>query len=157
MDKIRSGQAEWLRGDIKGFNEEGIIFNLRGRAFRKVGPGKEEVIKGDIVVMATGFQRPSLNFLPDDSFGEPYNPPNWYLQTFPPQHVSVCCNNCTVRFIRLSPLPLLGMTTNKYHSNVNAIGSVGNWHIGIYTRILLMFLSDPLTRPQTSGWSAGST
>ena len=30
---------------------------------------------------------------------------------------------------------------------MNAIGSVGNWHIGIYTRILLMFLVDPLTRP----------
>jgi hypothetical protein len=30
---------------------------------------------------------------------------------------------------------------------VNAIGTVGNWHIGIYTRILLMFLVDPLTRP----------
>jgi len=78
--------------------------------------------------MATGFDRPTLEFLPEDSFGDPYSPPNWYLQTFPPQHVSVCCNNCTY---------------------VNAIGSVGNWHIGIYTRILLMFLSDPLTRPRT--------
>lgn len=32
---------------------------------------------------------------------------------------------------------------------VNAIGAVGNWHIGIYTRFLLMFLSDPLARPHT--------
>lgn len=32
---------------------------------------------------------------------------------------------------------------------MNAIGTVGNWHIGIYTRILLMFLVDPLTRPST--------
>ena len=30
---------------------------------------------------------------------------------------------------------------------MSAIGTVGNWHIGIYTRILLMFLIDPLTRP----------
>lgn len=29
----------------------------------------------------------------------------------------------------------------------DGIGSVGNWHIGIYTRIMLMFLVDPLTRP----------
>lgn len=28
-----------------------------------------------------------------------------------------------------------------------AIGTVGNWHIGIFTRLLLMFLTDPLTRP----------
>lgn len=127
MDKIRSGKAEWLRGDIKGFTSDGVLFNHRGKGVPPGGPGREKVIKGDIVVMATGFSRPTLNFLPEDSFGEPYNPPNWYLQTFPPNHVSVCANNCTY---------------------VNAIGSVGNWHIGIYTRILLMFLSDPLTRPR---------
>lgn len=127
MDKIRSGKAEWLRGDIKTFTEEGIKFNLRAKGVPAGGPGKEVTIKADIVVMATGFDRPSLDFLPEDNFEEPYGPPNWYLQTFPPKHPSVCCNNCTY---------------------VNAIGSVGNWHIGIYTRILLMFLSDPLTRPR---------
>lgn len=31
---------------------------------------------------------------------------------------------------------------------VNAIGTVGNYHIGIYTRLLLMFLIDPLARPR---------
>lgn len=127
MDKIRSGNAEWLRGDIKTVTEEGIKFNLRAKGIPPGGPGKERIIKGDIIVMATGYERPSLNFLPEDNFKEPYGPPNWYLQTFPPSHPSVCCNNCTY---------------------VNAIGSVGNWHIGIYTRILLMFLSDPLTRPR---------
>ena len=40
--------------------------------------------------------------------------------------MSICANNCTY---------------------VNAIGAVGNYHIGIYTRILLMFLVDPLARP----------
>jgi cation diffusion facilitator CzcD-associated flavoprotein CzcO len=127
MDKIRSGKAEWLRGDIKTFTEDGIKFNVRGKDVPAGGPGKEQIIKGDIVVMATSYDRPSLDFLPEDNFKEPYGPPNWYLQTFPPNHPSVCCNNCTY---------------------VNAIGSVGNWHIGICTRILLMFLTDPLTRPR---------
>jgi hypothetical protein len=27
-------------------------------------------------------------------------------------------------------------------------GTVGNWHIGIYTRFLLMYLVDPLARPK---------
>ncbi len=40
--------------------------------------------------------------------------------------MSICANNCTY---------------------VNAIGTVGNYHIGIYTRLLLMFLVDPLARP----------
>lgn len=54
--------------------------------------------------------------------------PSRYLQTFPPQHKSICANNCTY---------------------VGGIGTVGNFHIGVYTRILLMFLLDPLTRPST--------
>lgn len=78
--------------------------------------------------MATGYKRPSLSFLPDEVFEEPYGPPRWYLQVFPPQHPSICANNCTY---------------------VNAIGTVGNYHIGIYTRLLLMFLVDPLTTPKT--------
>ncbi|KAI5367686.1 putative FAD/NAD(P)-binding domain superfamily, NAD(P)-binding domain superfamily [Septoria linicola] len=77
LEQIRSGKAQWLRGDIKNFEKN-------------------------------------------------YEPPNWYLQVFPPKHMSICANNCTY---------------------VNAIGAVGNWHIGIYTRFLLMFLVDPLAQP----------
>jgi hypothetical protein len=127
LDKIRDGSASWLRGDIKRVEKDGILYNLRGTGVPKGGPGKEVLVEGEVIVMATGFSRPSLDFLPSEVFEEPYEPPNWYLQTFPPQHMSVCANNCTY---------------------LNAIGSVGNYHIGIYTRILLMFLVDPLTRPQ---------
>lgn len=85
MDKLRSGKAEWLRGDIKGFSEKGVLFNQRAKGVPKGGPGKEVLVEADMVVMATGFERPSLNFLPDEVFEEPYAPPNWYLQTFPPR------------------------------------------------------------------------
>ncbi|KAH9908379.1 monooxygenase [Xylariomycetidae sp. FL2044] len=128
MHKLRSGQAEWVRCDIETFTEKGVLVNRRDKGVPKGGPGKHEIIEGDMVVMATGYKRPSLDFLPDDSFQPPYGPPNWYLQTFPPQHPSVSAINCTY---------------------LSAIGTVGNWHIGIYTRILLMFLVDPLTRPST--------
>lgn len=126
LEQIRSGKTSWLRGDIKNFEENGIKFNHRSQGTPKGGPGREELIEGDICIMATGYERPSLNFLPRDCFQENYEPPNWYLQVFPPTHVDICCNNCTY---------------------VNAIGAVGNWHIGIYTRFLLMFLVDPLARP----------
>jgi len=124
--QIRSHKAEWLRGDIIGFSETGIRFNRREKGVPKGGPGHETLVEGDMVILATGYQRPSLNLLPDDVFKAPYAPPNWYLQVFPPSHVSICANNCTY---------------------VNAIGTVGNYHIGIYTRLLLMFLVDPLARP----------
>lgn len=126
MDKLRQGKAEWVRGDIEGFKKSGVQVNRRSRGVPKDGPGREELIKADMVVMATGFKRPSLNILPDDCFQDPYGPPNWYLQTFPPAHPSISAINSTF---------------------VEAIGTVGNWHIGIYTRILLMFLLDPMTRP----------
>ena len=127
FDLIRAGRADWLRGDIVGFTEEGINFNHRSQGVPKGGPGVQREIKGDVCILATGFSRPSLSFLPDQHLNEPYAPPNWYLQVFPPDDATVCANNCTY---------------------VNAIGTVGNYHIGIYTRLLLMFLCDPLTTPR---------
>ncbi|KAJ5982229.1 hypothetical protein N7451_012329 [Penicillium sp. IBT 35674x] len=126
LKQIRSGRIEWLRGDIKEFKEKGILFNHREKGIPKGGPGREELIEGDICVMATGFHRPSLAFLPKRCFDSPYSPPNWFLQAFPPGYSDICANNCTY---------------------VNAIGTVGNIHIGLYTRLLLMFIVDPSTRP----------
>ncbi|KAF4585654.1 Flavin-binding monooxygenase-like family protein [Ophiocordyceps camponoti-floridani] len=126
MTLVREGRARWLRCDIEMLTERAVVVNHRVRGVPKGGPGHGESVEADVVIMATGFHRPSLSMLPDDCFVEPYQCPNWYLQTFPPQHPSVSAINCTF---------------------VNAVGTVGNWHIGIYTRILLMFLLDPLTRP----------
>lgn len=125
--QIREGKAEWLRGDIDNVQEDGILFNKRAKGVPKGGPGHHTLVEGDVIIMATGYKRPSLSFLPEEVFEEPYGPPRWYLQVFPPSHPSICANNCTY---------------------VNAIGTVGNYHIGIYTRLLLMFLVDPLTTPK---------
>lgn len=130
FDQIRAGKARWLRGDIISVEKNGIRFNHRSQGVPKGGPGHEIFVEADIIVMATGYFRPSLSFLPDKVFQAPYDPPNWYLQVFPPQYPSICANNSTY---------------------VNAIGAVGNYHIGIYTRLLLMFLVDPLSRP-TEFW-----
>lgn len=126
LDLVRSGKAQWLRGDIDRFEEKGIMFNQRAQGVPKNGPGAKKLVEGDICIFATGYTRPSLSFLPETTLAEPYGPPNWYLQVFPPTDATICANNCTY---------------------VNAIGSVGNFHIGIYTRFLLMFLVDPLARP----------
>lgn len=127
LNLVRAGKASWLRGDIKTLTDHGVLFTKRAQGVPKGGPGRDIHVDADIVIMATGFERPSLAFLPDDCFEEGYEPPNWYMQVFPPRHVEVCANNCTY---------------------VNAIGTVGNYHIGIYTRFLLMYLVDPLARPR---------
>ena len=130
LDLIRERKADWLRGDVLGFAEDGIRFNHRAPGVPKGGPGREVLVPGELCVLATGFARPSLGFLPEQCFEQPYAPPSWYLQVFPPAEVSVCAANCTY---------------------VSAIGTVGNYHIGIYTRFLLMALVDPLARPREQG------
>lgn len=76
LEQIRDGNAEWLRGDIKRFEKNGIVFNHRSQGTPKGGPGREQLIEGDICVMATGYERPSLGFLPEDCFEKNYEPPN---------------------------------------------------------------------------------
>ena len=85
--QIRDHKAQWLRGDIVRFTEKGLLFRHRAKGVPKGGPGREIEVKGDMVIMATGYQRPSLSFLPDEVFQEPYQPPRWYLQVFPPSHM----------------------------------------------------------------------
>ena len=59
--QIRQHKAEWLRGDTLRFTEDGILFNHRAKGVPKGGPGREEEVKGDMVIVATGFTRPSLS------------------------------------------------------------------------------------------------
>ena len=82
LELVRSGKASWLRGDVLGYDRtsKGIRFNRRPQGSSKNDPGSETLIEADMVIMATGYERPSLEFLPDEVFRPPYAPPNWYLQ-----------------------------------------------------------------------------
>lgn len=126
LAEIRAGRARWLRGDILDFDRDGIHFNERQPGVPVGGSGKKVSIPGDVYVCATGFARPSLDFLPRDVFAPPYEPPAWYLQTFPPAYPEICAINSTF---------------------IDAVGTVGHAHIGWYTRSLLMFLIDSRTKP----------
>lgn len=119
---------KWIRGDVACFIQDGIHFRRRksGDARGTIGVPSDE--KGDVCILATGYTRPSLSFLPKLASTGTYRPPNWYLQTFPTENATVCATNCTWK---------------------DGIGSVGGCHIGIYTRFLLVFLIDPRTRPST--------
>jgi hypothetical protein len=100
--QIRAGKAEWLRGDIHSIEENGVLFNHRARGVPKGGIGHEMLVEGDIIIMATGYKRPSLSFLPEEVFEPPYGPPRWYLQVFPPQR-----KFCSYLIARSKPQPII--------------------------------------------------
>ena len=70
LDLVRSGKASWLRGDILEYSAsgDGILFNHRSQGVPKSGPGAEKLIEADIVIMATGYKRPTLKFLSQSCF-----------------------------------------------------------------------------------------
>ncbi|KAK0916944.1 hypothetical protein LTR29_018325, partial [Friedmanniomyces endolithicus] len=92
---IRAGKAAWLRGDIEEVREDGIFFNHRAKNVPKGGPGHHKLVEGDVIIMATGFKRPSLDFLPEECFADGYVPPRWFIQCFPPATPSICAINAT--------------------------------------------------------------
>jgi hypothetical protein len=125
---VRFGKASWLRGDILGYDESERASSSTSAPGESPRTALDQRSSSKRTLSScTGYKRPSLGVLPDEVFNEPYEPPNWYLQVFPPDHPSICANNCTY---------------------VNATGTVRNYHIGIYTRFLLMYLVDPLARPR---------
>lgn len=123
---IREGKADYLRGDVKELKSGSIDFNFRTRGQKKSSAGKAMHLDADVIVIATGFTVPKIDFLPDDLFPEDYTRPNLYLQVFPIPDVSV-------------------VTTNA--SFVKAVGTVAHVHIGVYARILALFLMEADTRP----------
>lgn len=126
LDHIREGRGDYQRGDVLNLDESGIHFNMRKRGQKKGTDGKKVHYDADIIVIATGFELPSIDFLPSDLFPGDYVRPNMYLQVFPIRDCSVLCTNSTFR---------------------NAVGTVGHVHIGIMARTLMLFLVDKSTRP----------
>ncbi|OJA17362.1 hypothetical protein AZE42_03903 [Rhizopogon vesiculosus] len=93
--------------------------NNKGKGSAEDEPRVED-IKADVVILATGYKRPDASFLPSELFPEGYD---------------ASCSRSSLR---------------KFHNNDvfrGLICTVGHFHIGIYTRILLTLLLDPRARP----------
>lgn len=129
---IRSNLITYKRGDVIKITSKGARFNDRSLSpsAKPGSPGIEGIESADVLVLATGFKKPDMSFLPSDLFsteGErDYRPPNLYLQNFSTEDWSI-------------------LTTNASYQD--ALGVVGNWHISIYARILAVFILDKSTRP----------
>lgn len=125
LEEVRTGRVRWLKGSLVESSNTGVL--------AKFEPGQKHSlmnVDADIIVKATGFERPTLYFLPANTCKEPYLPPSWFLGAFPPSSPDICAINCTY---------------------LNGIGTVGHWHIGVYARLMMVFLMHPETLP-TRGW-----
>lgn len=126
LSHIRTKKARYVRGDTLRLTRDGVKVNVRQRGSKPGDEGETKVFEADVVVLATGYEKPEVDFLEDWLFPEGYDRPNLYLQNFSTEDWSVL------------------MTNSAY---VNAIGTVGHFHIGIYTRVLLTLLMDKNVRP----------
>ena len=138
LDHVRAGRCSYVRCETERFTTRGAMVKVYDRIDRRQNSrgshssdtnteeSHEEVIQADVVVLATGYKKPSMDFLPKELFPEGYDRPNLYLQNFSTEDWSCL------------------MTNSAY---MNAIGTVGHAHIGIYTRVLLTLLLDPAARP----------
>lgn len=120
-----SGTVTWIQGDCQRFVEKGLEVQRRGTQ-PHLG-SKPLTEQCDVCIYATGYQRPTIDFL--SKFANGYTAPSWFLQVFPPGTPTICAINSTW---------------------VHGIGSVGAAHIGMYTRLLLVYTLDARTRPSKS-------
>lgn len=72
LTHIRQGIADYRRGDVEDLTENGIMFSHRKRKDKKGEGEKAKELEADVIVVATGFERPSVDFLPKDLFPEDY-------------------------------------------------------------------------------------
>ncbi|KAJ7685626.1 FAD/NAD(P)-binding domain-containing protein [Mycena polygramma] len=126
LGHVRNGKCKYVRGDPIRLTASGVLTNVRERDTKPGSEGVEETIDAEVIVLATGFEKPKISFLDDSLFPEDYQRPDLYLQNFSTEDWSIL------------------LTNSSYQSG---IGTVGHFHIGIYTRILLTLLLDENARP----------
>src|SRR5438270_836925 len=86
FEYVRSDKVEWRHGEIQAFDEHGIRYIPAPHDY---SGSHEHLIDVDICILATGYERPSLRFLPEDVFQGLYKPPHWYMQAFPPERMDL--------------------------------------------------------------------
>lgn len=69
---VRAGRCNYVRGDTQGLTRAGVRVNVRGRDSKPGEHGEEAEFPADVVVLATGFKKPDVAFLPDDLFPASY-------------------------------------------------------------------------------------
>jgi len=69
---VRQKKASYIRGDTQEITARGVKITERGYGTKPGDKGEQKMIDADVIVLATGFERPTVDFLPADLFPERY-------------------------------------------------------------------------------------
>lgn len=88
LPNVRGGRCRYVRGQPLRLTSEGVVVEARkpkmgptnsdkesskgGGSVEEIPRGEEKLFRADVVVLATGFKKPSIDFLPQDLFPEGY-------------------------------------------------------------------------------------
>jgi dimethylaniline monooxygenase (N-oxide forming) len=97
LQHIREKRADYLRGDVKEVGQNSISFNFRKRNQKKETRGKHLDVEADVIVIATGFDVPKIDFLPQDLFPEDYTRPHPSLVSLRPFSHATQPAHCNAR------------------------------------------------------------
>lgn len=125
---VRENRADYVRAKIERISPLGV-------EIQRFGLDEPETVPAHVIVEATGYKRPYLGFLPTQQLfrgakaPNQYTPPNLFLQHFVANDWSCL------------------MTNAGYYEG---LGTVGFTHIGIFARMMMMFMLDDATAPSTA-------
>ena len=69
---VREKRVSYVHGDTLDIQKDGVRVNVRLRDSKPKDPGEEKFFNADVIIFATGYKKPSINFLPKDLFPEGY-------------------------------------------------------------------------------------
>jgi len=69
---VREKRVTYVHGDTLEIQKDGVRVNVRQRESKPKDPGEEKTFNADVIVFATGFKKPSIDFLPKYLFPEGY-------------------------------------------------------------------------------------
>ncbi len=69
---VREKRVSYVHGDTLDIQKDGVRVNVRQHDSKPNDPGEEKIFRADVVIFATGYKKPSIDFLPKDLFPEGY-------------------------------------------------------------------------------------
>ena len=69
---VREKRVSYVHGDTLEIRKGSVRVNVRQRDSKPNDSGEEKTFSANVIVFATGYKKPSIDFLPKDLFPESY-------------------------------------------------------------------------------------